>query len=118
MIKISNMSLPVGFNDSDLRLRAAKLLGTSPDTISEITLARLSVDARKKSDVHYVCSVSLSCENEQALVKALGNGNVTLFAPVPYVFPETVRVSRLRPVVVGMEPGVYQHVLQRNPFEI
>lgn len=105
MIKISNMSLPVGFNDSDLRLRAAKLLGTSPDTISEITLARLSVDARKKSDVHYVCSVSLSCENEQALVKALGNGNVTLFAPVPYVFPETVRVSRLRPVVVGMGPA-------------
>ncbi|MFB0921796.1 MAG: hypothetical protein QMB62_13110, partial [Oscillospiraceae bacterium] len=105
MIKITNIKLPVDYSESDLRQKAASELGLSSDSICQLRLARLSVDARKKSEVHYVCSVTLSAENEESLVTAANNRHIELFKPQGYVFPEVKRESALPPVVVGMGPA-------------
>lgn len=105
MIKISNIALPVNYNENDLKTKAARILGISPDSINDISLSRLSVDARKKTDVHYVCAATVSVENEENIIAGLNNSNVCLFKPQRYVFPKVTRESKIRPVVVGMGPA-------------
>ncbi|MDR1132384.1 MAG: hypothetical protein LBL15_08200 [Oscillospiraceae bacterium] len=105
MIKISNIKLPLGCSESDIRQKAAELLGISTDSLENFALARLSVDARKKSEIHYVCAVTLSAENEEALAAAARSRQVSLFTPQEYVFPGLKRKSKLPPVVAGMGPA-------------
>lgn len=105
MIKISNINVPVEYTEKDLILKAGNILGISTDKIKDFALSRFSVDARKKSDVHYVCTVTLSAEDEEGLVNGAKNKNVELFAPAKYIFPKLNRKSLLAPVVVGMGPA-------------
>jgi uncharacterized FAD-dependent dehydrogenase len=105
LIKLSNLKLPIHFTENELQRQAAAMLGLPADAVSDLRLARLSVDARRKSEVHYVCAVTLSAEDEERVVTAAGNRHITLFAPQPYVFPQPVRKSATPPVVVGMGPA-------------
>ena len=79
------MNVPVDFTENDLKIKAGNILGIPTEKIKDLSLSRLSVDARKKSDVHYVCTVTLSTENEEDLVNGAKNKNVELFAPLKYV---------------------------------
>ena len=97
--------MPLGFTQDELRISAAGILGLSSDSISGLRLARMSVDARKKSEVHHVCTVTFLASDETSLVTAANNRNVELFAPQEYVFPEVRRKSSIPPVVVGMGPA-------------
>ncbi|MEG1317046.1 MAG: FAD-binding protein, partial [Oscillospiraceae bacterium] len=105
MIKISDMNIPISDSTAEIKLKSAKILGISPDEIAGFGLSRLSVDARKKSDVHYVCAVTLSAPDEAALVARAASGKVTLHCPTTYEFPKVTRKDTTRPVVVGMGPA-------------
>ena len=105
MIRVSNLSLPLEGDLSQLCKQAAKRLGIHPADIQKISLARQSIDARRRNDVHYVCAVDLSVEGEAGLVRRAGDRNITLFQPQAYVFPEPVQQPALPPVVVGMGPA-------------
>ncbi|MBO5034970.1 MAG: FAD-dependent monooxygenase [Oscillospiraceae bacterium] len=105
MLRIQNLTLPLDFSQEDLRRKAAKLLNVSPASLEEVKLLRQSVDARKKSDVRYICTVGVSVQNESALLVHCGDPAVTVWEPVPYVFPTVTRRSTQKPVVVGMGPA-------------
>ena len=105
LIKLSNIKLPVGFGENELKLKAAEMLRTSADCITDFQLLRLSIDARKKSDVHYVCAAVISAENEKSLVSASNNKQIQFFEPIEYNFPQVKRKSDVPPVVVGMGPA-------------
>ena len=60
MLKLQNLSLPLDFGPEALRQKAAKLLGISPASIDRVRLLRRSVDARKKSDVRYICTIAVT----------------------------------------------------------
>ncbi|NCB62643.1 MAG: hypothetical protein EOM52_03365 [Clostridia bacterium] len=105
MIRVSNLPLPIGGDLDQLKTRAAQVLGLHPDQIADLALSRQSIDARKKSDVHYVCTADLTVSDEEEVVRRAQSGNVTLFTPRPYVFPTPTQGSRLKPVVVGMGPA-------------
>lgn len=105
MIRIGNISMPPGYRPEELKKRAAQILGVPSDSLRQVRLARQSVDARKKSDVHYVCTLELHADREEALVRRARNQDVTLFERAEYVFPQAVRKSPLRPVVVGSGPA-------------
>ena len=105
MIRISNLSLPIDGDLSDLRKKAAKRLGLRPGELTAVTPVRQSIDARKKQDVHYVYTVDVDAPDEAALVRRAGDRNVTLHVPQPYVFPAPARRPDLPPVVVGMGPA-------------
>lgn len=104
MIKISNITVPVGEGREQIKERAAKLLGIAADEIRDFAINRMSIDARKKGNVRYVCAVTLSADNEQELIGA-GAGSVSAFERQLYSFPEPKRKSALPPVVVGMGPA-------------
>ena len=50
MIEVRDVRLPL---DGDLRSACAKKLGVKPSDVVETVLLRRSVDARKKTDVHW-----------------------------------------------------------------
>ena len=105
MIKFSSINVPVGENAEQIKERAARLLGIAPDEMRDFAINRMSIDARKKSDVHYVCNVSFAADNEAELIKAAASSAVTAFEPRSYAFPKPLRKSALPPVVVGMGPA-------------
>ena len=102
MLRIGNLTLPVGGDMDQLRRRAAEALGVRPGALGELEVVRQSIDARKKNDVHYVYTVEVSLPDEAAVLKAAPGRNITPVERVPYTFPEVKRKSPLPPVVVGM----------------
>ena len=104
MLQISNLKLPVDGDEALLRLRAAKVLGIRPVDILELSLHRQSIDARKKNDVHLVCTVRVTLKDEDAILQPALKG-VTRVADIPYILPPVGRTSSLPPVVVGMGPA-------------
>jgi len=63
LIRLSNISVELDESDTYLRLRIAKLLQVPSSAITNITIVRRTIDARKRSDVHFVCSIE--CESSE-----------------------------------------------------
>ncbi len=105
MIRIQNLSLPLEYGPEELKREAAKALGVSLSSLQAVRLLRQSVDARKKSDVRYICTIGVQVQDENALLRHCRSGSVSLWTPVPYRFPDVRRASSLPPVVVGMGPA-------------
>ena len=105
MIQISNLSLPVGGGEEQLRKRAARVLNLRPQDIGELRLIRQSIDARKKNDVHLVCTVQVAVDQEEKVLSRCKSKQVSKVERKPYRFPPVLRRSSLPPVVVGMGPA-------------
>ena len=105
VIRIQNIPLPLDSEPAQLPRKAARLLGIKPEAITEWTIARQSIDARKKANVHYVCTIDITTPNEAALARRAKSPLVSLYEPQPYKFPPVRRKSSLPPVVVGMGPA-------------
>ena len=101
MLQISNISLPVDGDEAMLRQKAAAALGVRPGDILALSLHRQSIDARKKNAVHLVCTVRVTLNKEEAVLRRAPRG-VAAVADAPYALPPLVRASPLPPVVVGM----------------
>lgn len=104
MLHLTNLRLEVGAGPDQLRRKAAKILGVRPEDILDLALTRQSIDARKKTDVHLVCSVKVRVRDEGAVLRRAPRG-VSLWDERPYVLPPVGRTSPLPPVVVGMGPA-------------
>ncbi|CZT55045.1 putative FAD-binding dehydrogenase [Eubacteriaceae bacterium CHKCI005] len=108
MIRISGLSLPLGKNEKFLWAKAAELLGIPVQSIRSLTIAKKSVDARKKNNVHFTYSVDIEIDNTSQEARFVGHkGPCTITIPTPYRY-ELSRVSGSlphRPVVVGTGPA-------------
>lgn len=105
MIRLQAIPLPIGGTSDELKAQAATLLGVTSDSFTQFSLVRQSVDARKRQDVHLVCTVDVSLPHEAAALQRAA-GKAVLSPPVvPYIFPAVTRTSPLPPVVVGMGPA-------------
>ncbi len=104
MLTIANLRLPVGAGEDELRERAARALGVRPGELLELSLTRQSIDARKKSDIHLVCSVKVRVRDEERVLRRAPKG-VSKLEERPYAPPPVGRRSTLPPVVVGMGPA-------------
>ena len=106
MLQISNIKLPVDGGEEELRRKAARVLGVRPGAILALSLHRQSIDARRKTDVHLVCTVraTLNKEMEGAVLRRAPKG-VSAVADAPYALPALGRASSLPPVVAGMGPA-------------
>lgn len=49
MLRIQNIPLPLGGGEAQLKKKAARILGVKPEAITGLSLARQSIDARKKA---------------------------------------------------------------------
>jgi len=98
--RISGIRLPLDGTEADLKRAAAKRLSVEPRDIRSLKLYKKSVDARRKSDVHFVCTVEADCP---ACPAPRGRG-VAEAEPYRYRLPACRPLSP-RPVVVGFGPA-------------
>lgn len=105
MLKIQNLSLPLEYGSGELRRKAAKVLGLDPASLGAVRLLKQSVDARKKDQVRYICTLGVEVEDEKALLSRRHDPSVSLYTHEAYAFPAVCRRSSLPPVVVGMGPA-------------
>ena len=69
MIRISNIKYPIEFPEENIIeyiARKYKING-----ITDLRIARKSIDARKKNDIHYVYTLDISAHGEKKLLKKL-----------------------------------------------
>ena len=106
MLRIQNLILPPGGTAEQLRLAAAKTLGVRPDRLLSCTPVRQSIDARRKSDVHWVMTVDVALEGEKQVLRRVRSPHVKLRPETrPYQFPSVSRRSGPAPVIVGTGPA-------------
>lgn len=103
MIIINNVLLPLDTNFNNLKPIVAKELKTDISNISEAKLYRKSVDARKKDNIVFCCSVTVSTKNEETLLKKCKKA--ALFIEKKYQWKKADFIPENRPVIVGFGPA-------------
>ncbi len=101
MILVRNLRLRIEEKESRLRSLAAREMHIPVKQIGEIRIIRKSLDARKKTDIHWRFSVACSVPDEGTV---LGR-NPKLSRYVPYTYEIGQARSDLPPVVVGLGPA-------------
>lgn len=104
MITVKNVYLPVGYSDDQIKYYASKALKVSENEIKNASVKRISIDARKKSDIHYTAmlNVALSSDEQRFLSKHKGNAEISL--QKEYNFKSSKKLLK-RPVVIGSGPA-------------
>lgn len=107
MLRITGISMPLSYTEDDLRRRAAATLGISPAGVRTCRLAKRSVDARKKDNVHFEITVDVTVENEAAVLggKKCRRHQVSTVTPKPYIIQPLATPPATPPVVVGSGPA-------------
>ena len=105
MIRIGNIKVPLDADrEAPLQLALQKIKA-SPGQVLEWRVSKKSVDARDKGSVHFVMTVDVALNGEDAILRALKPG-VASKAPAP---PAPLAISRPwqghRPVIAGFGPG-------------
>ena len=107
MLKLTGLRLPLNFKEADLKKAAAQKLRLPEAGIRKVELLRKAVDARKKTDIRFVCTLGAQIEgNEEKLLRHLKDSNVQRAEACRYEPPKaTVPKRELPPVVIGFGPG-------------
>lgn len=130
MIEVRNLALPLSAGgpsaEEALRRAAAARLGIDEGRIASVRLLKRSVDARRKSNVHFVASLGVTLAEaadaawaheaadaaeavggaEEALVRRLADADVFIAAEAPQpAIPALATAPQVRPVVVGTGPA-------------
>ena len=102
MIRINNVKIPLDYDRETLLKAAARELRVEPKAIRSVSLFRRSVDARKKEQLHFICTLDAEvAANENALLKKAKNA--VRAAPYRYNIPQWR--GGAQPVVVGFGPA-------------
>ena len=106
MILLNNISLPLSSKQEDALERALALLHLKPSQVQLCQLYRISLDARKRQNTHFVCSVLLGLQDpclEETICRK--NPNARLIThQAPAIVPGSLPFAG-QPVVVGMGPA-------------
>ena len=102
MLRLTNLSVPLDYTEETLFAAVLKKCGLQPDQLLSLHIIRRSVDARDKSNVHFVLSLHLKVRNEPLLLKKCRFLSPAV-SPAP-ADPVAARFSR-PPLVVGAGPS-------------
>ena len=104
MVIINNVKVSLDTDFDSLISIAAKQLKIKEKDIISANLYKKSVDARKKSDVHFCCSITVKTSlDEQKILKNCKNAS--LFIDKKYVWERADFTLKNRPVIVGFGPA-------------
>ena len=106
MIRISNIKLPVDYDDGTIQKRICDELRCDRRAVEAFNLHRLSVDARKKSNVHFSASVDVKLNiSESKALSRCRSKNAVLAKPYRYELPNPQKKPDNPPVVIGAGPA-------------
>lgn len=104
MIRINNIKLKIGYKNEDIEQAIRKSLRIN--SFLSYKMAKLSIDSRKKDQIHYVASVDVSCDQEEKILKKVHNNNIMLIKGTDFKIPEHGSMPmQYRPVIIGSGPA-------------
>lgn len=107
MIRLPGIAVPLSADTAEYTRIAARLLRVRAEAILRCRLARHSIDARRKDDVHAVVTLDVSVSGDEAALLARCDHKDASIAPVsrPFQVARLERKPRHRPIVVGSGPA-------------
>ncbi|MGL5098242.1 MAG: NAD(P)/FAD-dependent oxidoreductase, partial [Planctomycetia bacterium] len=106
MLKVMNVRLPVGADESGLVDYVAKSLRVGPGDIQTLRILRKSLDVRDKARLEHVFTTAVAVADETAVLRRLDARTAAPYAPTEFELPETgPRLLHHRPIVVGAGPA-------------
>ena len=104
MIQIRNLRLETDEKQTDLVGKCAKKLKISVEKIENFRIVKRSLDARKKGDIHYICTAAFSVKgNEGKLLEKYKSADVGAYTETIYNIPKSALTKR--PMIVGFGPA-------------
>lgn len=105
MLRITNIKLSLEEDESLLKSKIARKLRISESDILSYNIFKKSIDARKKSDIHFVYSVDVELKNEDRILKLFSDKGVSKVKDIKYEYKRISTHGIKRPVIVGMGPA-------------
>lgn len=107
MIRISQVKLPVGHKEQELKKKAAKLLRVKESQVISLKIVKKSIDARKKEDLLYIYTIDAQVEGDElSIVKRVKNPQIVIHKEKPYCFPDSgSELLSHPPVIIGCGPA-------------
>ncbi len=100
MLQIDNVK--VKLDSKDYRQKISQLLHIHKNKIKDVKLVKKAVDARRKNNIHYICSLQFVVENEQTVID--NNKKLQLKVVEPYSYPIT-KGSKKDVTIIGSGPA-------------
>ncbi|MEM1483979.1 NAD(P)/FAD-dependent oxidoreductase [Oscillospiraceae bacterium PP1C4] len=86
--------------------KAISLLGISADAVKSSCIIKTSLDARKRTDTHFVHSVAITLDGgEDKVVERTANKQITLRVEQPLEVVYGLKPLQHRPVIIGFGPA-------------
>ncbi len=105
-ILIHSISTSIQEDSQEAVKKAISLLGISEDSVQSAHIVKTSLDARKRTDVHFVHSVSVTLESgEQETVNRFSGTQVSLQTEQPLEIVTGSKMLEHRPIIVGFGPA-------------
>ena len=106
MIRIRDIAFPPEHDANQLLFEAARMLKISGSKIKGLSIARRSIDARKKPDVKIIYTIDVAVDgNEQKILRQSGCKKAALVKKEYYKVPKVFLEGEKRPVIVGFGPA-------------
>ncbi|MBQ8636489.1 MAG: hypothetical protein IJ423_00650 [Clostridia bacterium] len=100
MLRIINLRAELDDTTTQIEKKLQKKLGTK---VNSVKIIKRAIDARKKTDVHYILSVDADVEKEEYILRK-NLPNVSITKTEKYVFPISEHRGK-RPLIVGTGPA-------------
>lgn len=105
MIKITGLKIPLTYNMEMLKNIAAQKLNIDCGRIENLVIAKRSVDARDKQDIHFIMAVVVCVSGDEDDIASL-KSDKCVFKEMKYnyIVPKA-KMHKERPIVVGFGPA-------------
>lgn len=106
MLRINEISVPLGASHNEILKAAADIVGISVDSVKSFEIAKESIDSRKRNNIKMIYSVNIETDlDEESIAIGFVQNKVHICEKYRYEFPENKRNSLYRPVIVGFGPA-------------
>ena len=106
MIRLSQITMPVGHSMEALKQKCYKLLKITPKDVKCFQIVKQSIDARKKPDIMFSYVIDVACAQEARVLKQSRVKQAEITEKEAYRFPTGGNKPLEKPIVViGMGPA-------------
>ena len=57
MIRVNNLHIPINYDDNTIKNKVCRELRIDKGAVKSVSLFRRSIDARKKDNIYFLCSI-------------------------------------------------------------
>ena len=112
MFLIQNLKLPFDHSEEDLKKEISRKIKVNNNDIKQFEIKRKSIDARSKTNICFVYSVTVVINDRVSAGVAVENKNIQNYSPYVYKLPAKKKKLSSRPIIIGAGPaGLFSALL-------